>query len=178
MNKFNFISIFVIVINTLYDYVSLNDDLFLNHHNFENSKSRSSLNFTMHIDNPEDENMKLNKISLLLRDDKLNNDKIEINTVSEQTELEITKEFFAILGKVKEELENHDASYNIDENNNNKTIKDFYKITSFSVWDDIVAAGLWVGLFIIFGPTAIIVLLIYVCCKNVVLRGNRSPLLA
>jgi len=177
MYRFHFISIFVIVINLLFEYVSLNDELFLNHHQLENSKRPSSLNFTMHNDIAEDEKMILNKITIFLRDGKLNEGKIENTTANHKIELEVTKEFFDVLGKNNEEFEKHDASHNIDDNNKNKTIKEIFKITSFSVWDDIVAAGLWVALFIIFGPTSIIVLLVYVCCKNVVLRGNPSQLL-
>jgi hypothetical protein len=47
----------------------------------------------------------------------------------------------------------------------------------FSAWDDFAEVGLWLILFIIFGPTALIAVIFYICCKSLFFGGHRSAAL-
>lgn len=80
----------------------------------------------------------------------------------------------------EEEIKNHQKNHlDLYENSNND--EEVKKISnnnnSFSIWDDIAALGLWFIILMIFGPTAIVAILAYICCKNICLRNNASPLL-
>jgi hypothetical protein len=50
-------------------------------------------------------------------------------------------------------------------------------VVSFNIWDDVAALGVWFIILIIFGPTAVIAIIVFHCIKNVCFRQNPSPLL-
>ena len=62
-------------------------------------------------------------------------------------------------------------------NTKNKNYSNIYNITGFGVWDDVAALGLWFMILLVFGPTAVIAVVVFLVCKNVIMRSNRSPLL-
>jgi hypothetical protein len=170
MIKFNSLFILLIQSTFLYNLISPFEDLFLHHEILKKSNS----------DKPEE-----NKI--LVND----GDEIRINLVNsihlfekiENSRSE--KDLTEIKNILEEEIlknKNKGKSVKNKKNQENNIIAtsspdDKFNITSLGAWDDIVAGGLWLALFIIFGPTAIVVLIIYICCKNVVLRNNQSALL-
>ena len=79
-------------------------------------------------------------------------------------------------------LSNVNSSEIFEKGNKNKSILNSVKnITntsvSFNMWDDIAALGLWFIILLIFGPTAAIAVIVFICCKNIIFRHNPSPLL-